>query len=329
MRKISIIILLIAAIAFLIYQRTANTIKEELRDFAIEEVASIQKIYFADRHGGEVSLSRGADGWLINEQYPAREDAIELLLSTMQKLKVKNPVAESMHNSVVKSLATNSVKVEIYTDDLSNASKVYYVGSEAINHLGSYMILENSSKAFVMHLPGSNGFLAPKYNIDGSRVNSDLWREREVYQYEPEHIQSISVTHHEDEAKSFTVKRADSTFTFSNANGTSKLPPALAAAYFESFNSVYCEGFMNTFSKKDSILNSQPFHTIHIVAKGQKTTLHTYHKKPRSVKLNSEGIPRKWDIDRLFAQKDDDLLLIQFKTFNPLVAGPAAFSVEK
>lgn len=329
MRKTTLIIALIAAIAFFVYQQTTNTIKVALRDFPIEQVEAIQKIYFADRHGGEVSLSKTNEGWLINNRYLARENAVSLLLNTMQKLRVKNPVAESMHNNVVKSLATNSVKVEIYTDDLSQASKVYYVGSEANNHLGSYMILENSSKAFVMHLPGSNGFLAPKYNIDGSRVNSDLWRDREIYQYEAKNIQSITITHHEENPKSFTIAREDSIFTISNKNEKSIIPSAVAAAYFEAFSSVYCEGFMNTFSKKDSILNSQAFHTIQIVANNKETVLHTFHKKPRNIKLDANGKPRKWDIDRLYAQKDNDLLLIQFQTFNPLLEGPTAFSVEK
>ena len=64
---------------------------------------------------------------------------------------------------------------------MNEASKTYYVGGESKDMIGSYMLLENSNRAFVVYIPGFNGFLAPRFTIDGTKVSSDLWRDRTIF----------------------------------------------------------------------------------------------------------------------------------------------------
>ena len=326
MKKITTIILLLVAIAIIIYQQRKNTIKEELRDFAVAEIDKVQKIFFADRFNNEVLLTKQHGKWYVGEHL-ARENAIELLLNTMQKIEVKNPVAESMHNSVIKSLATNAVKVEVFIYDENTPFKTYYVGRESSDHLGSYMILENSNKAFVMHLPGSNGFLAPKYNIDGEKVHVDLWRERSIFQFKANTIDTLQITHHQSEERNFSLIKTNKSYHYQGK--AEDVQTEVINTYMQLFSNTYCEGFMNTYEKKDSIFASNPLHSISIYVNGINTTLHTYNKKPRQLHLDALGNPRKWDIDRMYAKLGDDLLLIQFRTFNPILYGPAHFAVEK
>tara|TARA_B100001115_G_C15842126_1_gene422524 strand:- start:530 stop:1510 length:981 start_codon:yes stop_codon:yes gene_type:complete len=326
MKKISTIILLLVAITTIIYQQSKNTIKKELRDFAVAEIDKVQKIFFADRFNNVVLLTKQHGKWYVGEHL-ARENAIELLLNTMQKIEVKNPVAESMHNSVIKSLATNAVKVEVFTHDENTPFKTYYVGRESSDHLGSYMILENSNKAFVMHLPGSNGFLAPKYNIDGEKVHVDLWRERAIFQFKTNTIDTLQITHHQSEERNFSLIKTNESYHYQGE--VKDVQTEVINTYMQLFENTYCEGFMNTYEKKDSIFASTPLHSISISANGINTTLHTYNKKPRQLHLDAESNPRKWDIDRMYAKLGDDLLLIQFRTFNPILYGPTHFAVEK
>lgn len=322
MKKVLTVILLLTTIILLILQQNKNTIKKELRDFHIENTESISKVFLADRHGNEVLLEKINNHWFVEGKYPVREDAIKTMLSTMHKLRVRQPVSESMHNNAIKNLSTKSVKVEIYTDE-DNPHKTYYVGTEASDLLGSFMMLENSSKAFITHIPGFNGFLAPRYNIDGTKVSADLWRDRSVLNMNPEDIEFISIDYHENKItkENLYLDKVNGNFVlFENGEG-SLANQEKVNAYLKLWGKANCEGYMNDYSKKDSIIKSPAFHTIKIWTKnGEKKTINTYHKSPkRQLYQDFEGNSLKYDVDRMFAYDGNDFMLIQFYTFNNLL----------
>tara|TARA_B110000467_G_C18295101_1_gene467443 strand:+ start:243 stop:1235 length:993 start_codon:yes stop_codon:yes gene_type:complete len=326
MKKIITIILLLVALAVLIYQQTNNTIKQELRDFAVEDISTITKVFLADRHGHDVTLFKTDDKWLVENKYPARKDGIEIMLSTMNKVRVRQPVSESMHNNVIKNLAASSVKVEIFTDNTDEAEKTYYVGGEVADLLGSFMMMENSSKAFITHIPGFNGFLAPRYSIEGTRVSMDLWRDRSILNMDAADIEFVSVEHHENETAegNLYLDKVNGNFVlFENGEG-SLANQERVNTYLQLWGKANCEGFMNDFSKKDSIINSAPFHTIKVWNKdGEEKTIRTYHKAPKRAEYQDlNGQPLKWDVDRMYAYDGTDFTLIQFYTFNKLLLSP-------
>ena len=85
-----------------------------------------------------------------------------------------------MHNSVIKTLASEGVKVELYTQN-KKLYKTFYIGGETADFLGTYMIMEGAKKAYVIHIPGFNGFLTPRFNIDGRKISleahqTELWK---------------------------------------------------------------------------------------------------------------------------------------------------------
>lgn len=325
MKKGLTVILLLAAILLLVLQQNKNTIKKELRDFHIEDIESINKVFLADRHGNEVLLEKVNKQWLVGGKHPAREDGIETMLSTMQKLRVRQPVSESMHDNAIKNLSAKAVKVEIYTNE-DSPYKTYYVGTEASDLLGSFMILENSSKAFITHIPGFNGFLAPRYNIDGTRVSVDLWRNRSILGMGAADIEFISIEHHENETTegNLYLDKVNGNFVLFKNDASSLANQEKVNTYLRLWEKANCEGYMNDFSKKDSIINSPPFHTINIKgSNGLDKIIHTYHKTPKRQEYqDAEGKPLKYDVDRMFAYDGEDFMLIQFYTFNNLLLSP-------
>lgn len=332
MKKILIIILLIIIAVFAFYNSNEKTaIQKELKNFAVEDTSAVNKVFFADRFNNTVTLVKSNGQWLVENKYPVRPDAIEYLLKTMSALEVKHPVSNSMHDKIIKNLSTSAVKVEIFTDDMDNASKTYYVGGETKDMIGSYMILENSSRAFAVYIPGFNGFLAPRYNIDGAVVSVDLWRNRNIFNFKSEEIKSVSVKNNDDDAESFKIYIEDGDYFFTKNNTTKQIPIRNGKQYFELFKKVNCEGFMNDFSKKDSIFNSQPFHEITIEdVNNNFTTLLSYHKEPeREEYLQIDGKKQEYDVDRMYAKFDDDLMLIQFYVFDKILLQSPQFNVEK
>ena len=88
---ILIITFVLAAIAvfFLLTQRK-STVKEELKDFAISDTASVTKIFIADKQGHTATLQRLSKGkWQVNGKFIARREAVNTLLETMKDLKVR------------------------------------------------------------------------------------------------------------------------------------------------------------------------------------------------------------------------------------------------
>ena len=332
MKKSYVVLVVLILVTVLLFINDKNyNVKQELRDFSIEDTSAISKIYFADKFGNEITLNKTIDGWIVNNKYSIRLDAIKTLLGTIKSIEVKNPVSNSMHNNVIKNLASKSVKIEIFLENEKKPNKTYYIGSAGPEMIGSFMLLENSSKAFVMYIPGFNGFLAPRYNIDGSSVNLDLWRDRSLIKLNPRKISSIEIINHDDSNKSYKISKEEENYTLYNQKSQQNISKAFSDKYFNLFRKVNCEGFMNDFSKKDSLLNSNPFHTIRIDSEEKGIIeFNTYHKSPkRKEYLDYKGTPLKYDQDRFFAYINDDLLLIQFYTFNQLLLDPNLIPVEK
>lgn len=332
MKKYLIIIVVLSIIASILYfGRQTTTIKQELSDFSVKDTSLITKVFFADKFGNSVYVNKAESEWLVNNKHKARPDAISTLLSTIHDIEVNYPVSNSLHNSVVKKLASKGIKVEIYTKNEIKAFKTYYVGEPAANMIGSFMLLENSSKPFVMYIPGFNGFLAPRYNIDGSTVDEELWKDRVILEFDPNKINSVEIINHENENLSYSIKK-DTTeqYFLAYKNKSFIINNEFGKQYFDYFNKISCEGFMNDFSAKDSIVNSPNFHTIKIKSDKKEIEFKTFHKLPkRDEYLDQYGEKLKYDPDRLFALIDSEFVLIQFFIFNKLLLDPTKIPVEK
>jgi len=136
---IIVIILVFVALYFFLTQRH-GTIPKELKDFAVEDTASVDKIFMVNKEGQQVLLERKNNFWMVNGKYYARKDAVSTLLKTIHRIDVKAPVAKSMFKTIVSNLAVRSIKVEIYQE--SKLIRTYYVGGPTKDQYGTYMLLE-------------------------------------------------------------------------------------------------------------------------------------------------------------------------------------------
>ncbi|NNF01963.1 MAG: hypothetical protein HKN22_04705, partial [Bacteroidia bacterium] len=186
-----IAIALLSVAAYLILSKEKSTISEELSDFAVTDTAAVDKVFLADKTGLEshrVLLERDPDGsgWIVNKKFEARKDAIDLLLHTISAIEVRSPVAKAAYENVMKRLASNGIKIEIYKK--GKLDKTYYVGNASADQMGTFMYLENSSVPFVVHIPGFNGYLTPRYSCE-----SHVWKTKTVFKAKGPEIASIKV----------------------------------------------------------------------------------------------------------------------------------------
>ncbi len=111
-----VLVVLLGSLSFwFIINNKKGTIKETLRDFAVEDTASINKIFLADKNGHTITLERKSPGlWTVNGKYNARMDAVQTLLYTIKKIDIKEPIGKKAVDNVIKRLAAKAIKCEIY-----------------------------------------------------------------------------------------------------------------------------------------------------------------------------------------------------------------------
>ena len=198
-----VLIILFAAIIWFLSADKKSTITTE-NNFSVSDTASVSKIFIADRSGNTITLDKKENIWIINNKYEVREDAIETILSTVNQVRIQRPVPKNAFENVVKNLATTGVKVEIYTDK-NTPEKTYTIGNSTSNHLGTYMLMDGAETPFIIHIPAFNGFLSPRYGIQGNKVNEKDWRSTNIFKLKHENINAISIKNFLQPKQSFTL----------------------------------------------------------------------------------------------------------------------------
>jgi hypothetical protein len=86
-----LLILIISSILIFKKKGKASTLDEDARNFKFQDTASITKIFMADKNGKQCTVERTPKGWMVNEKFYVRPDAILTLLETIKNVEVKRP----------------------------------------------------------------------------------------------------------------------------------------------------------------------------------------------------------------------------------------------
>lgn len=231
------------------------------RDFRVENTGEVYKIFIADRRGERTTLERKAGHWLYNGQYKARPNAMENLLDAIGRVEMKFKPPRAAVEGMIKSLATEGIKVELY-DKKGDLLKAYYVGGATPDERGTYMIMEDAEEPYVVYIPSWEGNLRFRYNLKGND-----WRDKTVFAEKLENIQSLSIEYPKQKNKSFRLQRDGKAFKISPFY---ELTPKIkrpykrgsAEAFLMGFESLIAEAFETDNPRRDSISHLIPFSII-------------------------------------------------------------------
>ncbi|MEX1188732.1 MAG: DUF4340 domain-containing protein [Bacteroidia bacterium] len=316
-----LVVVLAAGISWFIFTQSSSTLGRELQNFSIEDTASIDKIFIADKNGNSSTLDRiSPTSWKVNNKYPVRPDAMNTLLQTFNKMKVRNPVAKSLEPKVLRDLAGPvQKKVEVFSN--GRLIKTLYVGTESVDKLGTYMLLENSSAPFEVHIPSHRGFLQSRFIVD-----EDIWRDPAIFRYDYRDIRSVQVRYPEVPMQGFDLTYDGKEVKMSSTPGSSSYSPNLdtlrGMQYLNEFRNIgYEYVVVPNFPKaqKDSILASQPFAIIKVSDKnGIVNEVKGFHRKSPGPVSDLLTVPdQEYDVDRLYGLVNGkDFVLIQFFQFD-------------
>ena len=286
------------------YNKKSTIITDNI--FDINDISVVSKIFLSDREGNTITLEKDSTEWRVNKTFKVRKDAISTLLSTIQKIRIKKPVSNKAVENVIKYMATTGISVEIFSNN--RIIKSYIIGSNTPNHLGTYMLLKDAKKPYVIHIPGFNGFLGPRYGVQGNTVNINEWRSTSVFNLDLHDIKYIKYTDLKNNTNSYVL--TTSPFTLKNYNN--KEVPFNEKKMFKllnSFQNLNCESFKDN---KQIISSKIQLNELII----NNDTLRTYRM------YNSDTINKKenFNVQRMFATiNNGEIMLIQNYVFNKVL----------
>ena len=304
-KTIFIIVLLIIFFSSYLYlnEYYKPTVKSK---FHIEDVSSIDKIFIADRNDNTITLIKSGNSWTVNDKYLVRDEAINTLLETANRIRLKNPVPKNIFDNVIKFMSTSGVYIEFYDDE--NIIVSYTIGSNTPDHLANYMLLENSQVPYVVNIPSFNGFLSPRYGIQANEINENNWRSHLVFNIPPDSIKFINYTNYISPSYSYQL----------NFNPTILLNNNLESLSFNqkevlllksNFLKLNCEAFKLSETKVDELQKIEQL----IVNSDTLTTYQMYSSQVLTKKDN-------YTVERKYAiLNNGDIMIIQNYVFNKVL----------
>lgn len=344
-RIIWIVAIVMAFMAFfLLLNRSNTTFKDEERAFAVEDTATITKIFMANRIDQAVTLQRLESGkWQVNKEFMVSKPVITMFLNTLKNVSVKEPVPTAAKNTVLKLMASNAVKVEIYQTVprftlfgkkfLMHEAKtnVFYVGDATQDNMGTYMLKEGSDMPFITYLPGLRGFISTRFS-----PRYEDWRDHSIFKKRMSEIATVTLEFPETPEQSYKV--------INKATGPQLIhlstnQPLMAfdtlrmVSFLNSFSNINYEAFLNYLPKPkiDSITQSVPFHIITLTDNtGKTTSIKTFHMRMGGESVDENGDPMPFDRDRMYALVNEgkDFVLVQFFTFDKITR-PLGYFLER
>ncbi|PID95447.1 MAG: hypothetical protein CSA94_01565 [Bacteroidetes bacterium] len=290
-----------------------------LRDFAVPDTAAVNKIFLADKSNNTILLERSGKQWKVNDTYTAREDFIQVLLETIARVEVYSPVPVSNRDYVLRNMAANGIKCEIYQNN--KRVKTYYVGGVTQNNQGTYMLLENSSEPFVVSIPGFTGYLTVRYS-----TAIEEWRSRRVFSYDFNEIASVDVKFPDQPKESYRMEnKGNNQFDLIALDGNKSMEnfdTILVKQQIGRFKKVGFEFFVDDETKQykiDSLTQLTPMWSFVVTdINGNERLLNCYERKNADKLKDDEGVPYAEDIERLYGVFDNELIVLQYYTMDAL-----------
>lgn len=313
-----VFILLIIATAYF-FNDSKGTLGRRNTHFAIEETKKIDKIKISSPEDN-ITLVKESGHWKINDKYIARQRMVDNFLMALNRIQIASPIPENEKERIASVLEKEGILVEIYRKN--RTLRKYYVSTPEIDNHKTYMMMDGRGEPITVRIPSFKGLVAELFSIDES-----LWRNKSVFDYQPQNIKSITTEYPGDSSKSFTViNYGDGTFALKQPCKNlfvEDFNVERVVRYFTYFQGIEFERIEKELSKQknDSLLHAAPFCKISVTHVDDFTNSITIYRKPPEKKFDEFGNKLTYDYNRAYAifNQNNELIIIQYYIFDPLL----------
>lgn len=288
-------------------------------DFLISDTSTVEKIFMVNKNNEQVTLIKENQIWKVNGKDEAIGENVKILLSTLMHIDIRNPISKAAYNTMVKQLATNSVKVEIYQNDplfrilglkffvKTRKTKEFYVGSPTRDYKGTVMKMSDSDDIYVTYLPGFNGYLSERFSS-----NYSDWVNHQIFKIPIRSIVKVRVEFGEEPNQSYEISndgnKSFSIYSLYNESKISNYDTIRLLNTLSAFRNINFETLLDNIpqERKDSLSKLNPYRTVSVTTVDQKTTTLKMYLRPNySNNLDLGGNLFEFDMDRMYAFIDD------------------------
>ena len=198
------------------------------------------------------------------------------------------------------------------------------------------MMLAGSGQPYDIDIMGWQGTLRPRFMME-----EEDWRDRSVFTTKAKDIQSVSVEYFNEKTKhhSFKIDLNDKgEYAIAPLHTANKETKTLGQPvkgkilhYLKGYEATVAENFINTFSKRDSIIQTIPFCQIKLTDKKGKIKDVKLFPIPVEIETSAnDGQLLRKEVERYHASIDDDadFMLVQHRVFYKLFPPYDYFFVE-
>ncbi|MBR1798535.1 MAG: DUF4340 domain-containing protein [Bacteroidales bacterium] len=348
-KNIVIVIVTLCVILAAVVVVSRNTKRATFKqDFHIEDTSTIVKIFLADKNNGQVLLTMQPDStWLVNEKYPASQAMVDMLLETLNDMRIRQRVNKNAIENVVKDISTRGVKVDVYQTVYAinwfggkmrlfpreKLTTTYYVGREVQDMGGSHMYRQGDDVPYVIYVPDLRGFPSPRFVTDPYK-----WRSHNIVDLNVKQIKRIELNIPSEPEESFAIVRDGDGFCMeltSKNELTEDFDTARVAQFLSSFTWLNFDEYANIVpnANMDSCVKGTPRAVLTITDTANNTNVvETYIKYTNPDDLKAIPDPEMYetfDLNRLYAVINrKDTVLIQYFVFDNILQ-PASYFLGK
>ncbi len=243
-KKKFVFFVLLVIIIFYLYNDKKISSNSNSNMFAVEDTSSISKIFLADRNGTSILLEKNKNNWILNKKYDVKKSSINILLSTIKDIRVHKSVPINATNNIIKDIATNGIKVEIYSNKKNKLLRSYTLGQPTADYLSNYIINNDEETPYIVNIPGFNGFLTPRYGVQVNNLDINSWRSTLIFKKSAKKINNLSLTNFLDSSKSFSINNKECLLYDFKQNQV-KVNKNIIDKYVKVCSKLNCESYSN------------------------------------------------------------------------------------
>lgn len=310
-----IVAFLTVLVIFFNEYKKGTTLGKRDSGFSITRIDKISEIIITGDHG-KVNLASEQGKWIANSNFEADKKAVDLILKTLERLRVKGPAPSAIRNELLEKLKNESVRIDVYK---GRRCKTFYLYSEG-KYSPTYMIIQGSDKPFIAEVIGFEGHVASLFALNESHFRTNI-----LFNYKPYNIAEVFVKHKEDQKGSFILNKIQgeefNVYNYSSGKRKENINDSLVIRYLANFYYTPYERLATAEERvlTDSLKKSEADYIIRVTDFDGEINEVFFHK---IIKGNKEGSDTPdYDIFRLYALINDksEMIVVPYHSVDLLL----------
>ena len=251
-RLIGLVILLIAVnLFFWSWKPTYSQLNYQPGRFAVKDSAFVEEVVLTTTDSENV-LTKNENTWLLNDRYEVDENLRKILLSVLNKVRIKRQLTEAEIKEI-RSADSPEVNVKIRGTEVP----AFTVKGNA-NLTRTYFLDEETGEGYEVEIPGYSDYVGGIFQL-----NKDQWRDRNVFSGNWRSIQELDIDYIDPERRDLKI---DFEGDFFRVADIQQLDSNRVVEYLDRYLNIQANERLSTgrFDRYDSLAETTPLVTITI-----------------------------------------------------------------